>query len=120
MDGQLTSDEFCVAMHLVDMAKSGQLLPQKLPPELVPPSFRRGRSGSASMPVAASVPQGSVPAPLPPPAAVSSVAATLPSEFEFFFFSQYNKSLQFHFIHYDLYSFIVYASLVALLFSHTM
>ncbi len=45
-DGRLTQDEFCVSMHLADMAKAGQVLPASLPPHLVPPSFRRGRSGS--------------------------------------------------------------------------
>ncbi|XP_022081647.1 intersectin-1-like isoform X2 [Acanthaster planci] len=47
-DGRLTQDEFCVAMHLADMAKSGQTLPVTLPMHLVPPSFRRARSGSAT------------------------------------------------------------------------
>ncbi|XP_013413935.1 intersectin-1 [Lingula anatina] len=46
-DGKLTSEEFCLAMHLSDMAKSGQTLPATLPPDLLPPSYRRGRSGSA-------------------------------------------------------------------------
>ncbi|KAK2154784.1 hypothetical protein LSH36_257g02045 [Paralvinella palmiformis] len=41
-DGRLTNEEFCLAMHLVDMAKSGQPVPQKLPPNLIPPSYRRG------------------------------------------------------------------------------
>ncbi|XP_038078610.1 intersectin-1-like [Patiria miniata] len=45
-DGRLTQDEFCVAMYLADMSKSGQTLPATLPMHLVPPSFRRGRSGS--------------------------------------------------------------------------
>uniref|UniRef100_A0A672GLI6 Intersectin 2b n=1 Tax=Salarias fasciatus TaxID=181472 RepID=A0A672GLI6_SALFA len=37
-DGKLTAEEFILAMHLVDMAKSGQVLPLTLPNELVPPS----------------------------------------------------------------------------------
>ncbi|XP_033111620.1 intersectin-1-like [Anneissia japonica] len=41
-DGKLTSEEFCLAMHLVDVAKSGAPLPKTLPPELIPPSYRRG------------------------------------------------------------------------------
>ncbi|KAL3883381.1 hypothetical protein ACJMK2_029651 [Sinanodonta woodiana] len=44
-DGQLTCDEFCIAMHLIDIAKMGQALPPKLPPELLPPSTK-GRAGS--------------------------------------------------------------------------
>ncbi|XP_048105795.1 intersectin-2a isoform X3 [Alosa alosa] len=39
-DGQLQADEFILAMHLVDLAKTGQPLPLSLPLELVPPSFR--------------------------------------------------------------------------------
>lgn len=39
-DGQLRAEEFILAMHLVDMAKTGQPLPLTLPPDLVPPSLR--------------------------------------------------------------------------------
>lgn len=39
-DGKLNVEEFVLAMHLVDMAKSGQPLPLTLPTELVPPSQR--------------------------------------------------------------------------------
>ncbi|KAG7265896.1 hypothetical protein CRUP_009500 [Coryphaenoides rupestris] len=39
-DGQLRADEFILAMHLVDMAKSGHPLPLSLPQDLVPPSLR--------------------------------------------------------------------------------
>ncbi|XP_031177752.1 intersectin-2a isoform X9 [Sander lucioperca] len=41
-DGQLQADEFILAMHLVDMAKTGRPLPLTLPQDLVPPSFRGG------------------------------------------------------------------------------
>ena len=44
-DGKLTCDEFCLAMHLSELARSGATLPPKLPPELVPASMR-GRAGS--------------------------------------------------------------------------
>ncbi|XP_041351403.1 intersectin-1-like isoform X5 [Gigantopelta aegis] len=44
-DGKLTCDEFCIAMHLSDLARSGVTLPPKLPAELVPASMR-GRAGS--------------------------------------------------------------------------
>uniref|UniRef100_A0A669EBH7 Intersectin 2b n=1 Tax=Oreochromis niloticus TaxID=8128 RepID=A0A669EBH7_ORENI len=37
-DGKLQAEEFILAMHLVDLAKSGQPLPLTLPTELVPPS----------------------------------------------------------------------------------
>ncbi|XP_037541744.1 intersectin-2a [Nematolebias whitei] len=41
-DGQLRADEFILAMHLVDMAKTGHPLPLTLPQDLVPPSLRGG------------------------------------------------------------------------------
>jgi len=39
-DGKLKAEEFILAMHLVDVAKSGHPLPLILPTELVPPSHR--------------------------------------------------------------------------------
>ncbi|XP_069058591.1 intersectin-1 isoform X3 [Pleurodeles waltl] len=39
-DGKLTAEEFILAMHLIDMAMSGQPLPPVLPPEYIPPTFR--------------------------------------------------------------------------------
>uniref|UniRef100_A0A8C7KGX9 Intersectin 2b n=1 Tax=Oncorhynchus kisutch TaxID=8019 RepID=A0A8C7KGX9_ONCKI len=40
-DGKLRGEEFILAMHLVDMAKTAQPLPLTLPIELIPPSQRR-------------------------------------------------------------------------------
>ncbi|XP_075994783.1 intersectin-2-like [Genypterus blacodes] len=45
-DGQLRADEFILAMHLVDMAKTGRPLPLTLPQDLIPPSFRGGGKSS--------------------------------------------------------------------------
>lgn len=45
-DGKLTAEEFILAMHLIDLAMSGQPLPAVLPADMIPPSFRRTRSGS--------------------------------------------------------------------------
>ncbi|KAM8975535.1 intersectin-1 isoform 2-T2 [Pelodytes ibericus] len=45
-DGKLMAEEFILAMHLIDVAMSGQSLPPALPPDYIPPSFRRVRSGS--------------------------------------------------------------------------
>uniref|UniRef100_A0A4W5KKL6 EH domain-containing protein n=1 Tax=Hucho hucho TaxID=62062 RepID=A0A4W5KKL6_9TELE len=39
-DGTLRGEEFILAMHLVDVAKTGQPLPLTLPTELIPPSER--------------------------------------------------------------------------------
>ena len=56
-DGNLSLDEFCVAMHLIDQAKSGFVLPVTLPPELVPPSQRKMRRTSevSALPAASSI-----------------------------------------------------------------
>lgn len=47
-DGRLSSEEFCVAMHLSDCVKVGDKLPASLPPDLIPPSFRMKRSSLTS------------------------------------------------------------------------
>ncbi|KAK6294828.1 hypothetical protein J4Q44_G00340540, partial [Coregonus suidteri] len=39
-DGQLRAEEFILAMHLVDMVKTGRPLPLTLPSDLVPPYLR--------------------------------------------------------------------------------
>ncbi|XP_019727041.1 intersectin-2a isoform X1 [Hippocampus comes] len=41
-DGQLRADEFILAMHLVDTAKTGRPLPLTLPQDLIPPPLRGG------------------------------------------------------------------------------
>ncbi|XP_063218277.1 intersectin-1 isoform X2 [Bacillus rossius redtenbacheri] len=45
-DGRLSCDEFVLGMHLCDQARAGEKIPAALPPELVPPTFRRARQGS--------------------------------------------------------------------------
>lgn len=45
-DGRLGSEEFVLAMHLCDIAKAGETIPTTIPPELVPPTFRRQRQSS--------------------------------------------------------------------------
>ncbi|XP_041649408.1 intersectin-2b isoform X2 [Cheilinus undulatus] len=52
-DGKLKAEEFILAMHLVDVAKTGQPLPLTLPAELVPPSGRAAVNGSSASPYAA-------------------------------------------------------------------
>lgn len=47
-DGRLSCEEFVLAMHLCDMARSGEKIPVPLPPDLVPPSLRRQRQNSLS------------------------------------------------------------------------
>ncbi|KAL4797436.1 hypothetical protein BDV19DRAFT_358774 [Aspergillus venezuelensis] len=64
-DGQLTRDEFAVAMYLIRQQYTNKgPIPQALPPALIPPSMRRPTSAQAApipTPVVASQP----PAPLP-------------------------------------------------------
>lgn len=71
-DGQLTKDEFAVAMYLVRSQRTGkEPLPQTLPPALIPPSMRRPTAAQAvPAPVAA-------PAAPPPPPSVRSAADDL-------------------------------------------
>uniref|UniRef100_A0A8C3D9S5 Intersectin-1 n=1 Tax=Corvus moneduloides TaxID=1196302 RepID=A0A8C3D9S5_CORMO len=49
-DGKLTAEEFILAMHLIDVAMSGQPLPPALPPEYIPPSFRYSVSVDQRLP----------------------------------------------------------------------
>ncbi|XP_011639535.1 intersectin-1 isoform X5 [Pogonomyrmex barbatus] len=48
-DGRLGSEEFVLAMHLCDIAKLGEKIPTTLPPELIPPTFRRQRQTSLTL-----------------------------------------------------------------------
>nr|XP_023015070.1 intersectin-1 isoform X3 [Leptinotarsa decemlineata] len=47
-DGRLGSEEFVLAMHLCEQAALGHPPPAKLPPDLIPPTFRRTRTTSVS------------------------------------------------------------------------
>lgn len=73
-DGQLTKDEFAVAMYLVRLQRSGkEALPQVLPLALIPPSMRGLNTGQVSAaPAVAPVPAA---APTPGPALVAAAAA---------------------------------------------
>lgn len=48
-DGRLGCEEFVLAMYLCEMASMGEQIPTKLPPELIPPSFRKGVSRHGSI-----------------------------------------------------------------------
>lgn len=73
-DGQLTKDEFAVAMYLVRQQRGGrEPLPQTLPPALIPPSMRRPNSGYVA-PAAAPAPAPTqVAAPAPPRSAADDL-----------------------------------------------
>ena len=62
-DGKLTCDEFCIAMHLSDMARLGRALPPKLPPELMPSKARAGSFGPGTGGIAGAMPAGALPPP---------------------------------------------------------
>ena len=51
-DGRLGCDEFVLAMYLCEIASQGEPIPAKLPPELVPPSFRKSASRHGSVTLA--------------------------------------------------------------------
>ncbi|XP_052244343.1 intersectin-1-like isoform X3 [Dreissena polymorpha] len=44
-DGMLDCEEFCIALHLCDVVKTGTPLPSFLPPELIPSKARAGSFG---------------------------------------------------------------------------
>lgn len=48
-DGRLGCEEFVLAMYLCDMALQGEAIPAKLPPELIPPTFRKSTSRHGSI-----------------------------------------------------------------------
>ncbi|XP_058167695.1 intersectin-1 [Anopheles ziemanni] len=48
-DGRLGCEEFVLAMYLCDMAAAGEKVPTTLPPDLVPPSFRKTSSRHGSV-----------------------------------------------------------------------
>ena len=50
-DGQLNIEEFALAMHFVELAKCGQVLPPTVPPELLPPSFQSRQAPNTFSPV---------------------------------------------------------------------
>jgi len=54
-DGNLSPEEFCIAMYLADLAKSGQSLPLVLPRELTPSSGKRVRHNSGPSASAGSI-----------------------------------------------------------------
>ncbi|KAJ5280489.1 hypothetical protein N7478_005861 [Penicillium angulare] len=68
-DGQLTREEFAVAMYLVRLQRTGKdPIPQVLPPALIPPNMRRQAPAPAQVPAPAP-PAPAPPAPLPRSAA---------------------------------------------------
>lgn len=48
-DGRLGCEEFVLAMYLCDLALQGEKIPAALPPELIPPSFRKTTSRHGSV-----------------------------------------------------------------------
>lgn len=47
-DGRLGCEEFVLAMYLCELGTQGKPIPSKLPPELIPPSFRKSASRHGS------------------------------------------------------------------------
>ncbi|KAK6187699.1 hypothetical protein SNE40_005666 [Patella caerulea] len=65
-DGKLTCDEFCIAMHLSDVARLGRPLPPRLPQELFPVGMKPPVTGGFVAPVSG-VSSISAPGGPPPP-----------------------------------------------------
>jgi epidermal growth factor receptor substrate 15 len=63
-EGQLSRDEFAVAMYLIRQQRKGDQLPTTLPPSLIPPSLRTAANQSVPVPT-----QAAPPAPQPKSAA---------------------------------------------------
>jgi epidermal growth factor receptor substrate 15 len=63
-EGQLSRDEFAVAMYLIRQQRKGDQLPTTLPPNLIPPSLRTAANQSVQVP-----PASAPPAPQPKSAA---------------------------------------------------
>ncbi|CAG5123529.1 unnamed protein product, partial [Candidula unifasciata] len=56
-DGKLTCDEYCIAMHLSELARMGHVLPAALPAELMPAKVRSGSTTSSPLSSAVAGPQ---------------------------------------------------------------
>lgn len=77
-DGRLVPDEFIVALHYVAIAKSGKQVPASLPPDIVPPSYRKQQKPPSSESPAEKQ-LASLPRPTSkPPAGVTKVPAIQP------------------------------------------
>jgi epidermal growth factor receptor substrate 15 len=63
-EGQLSRDEFAVAMYLIRQQRKGDALPTTLPPSLIPPSLRTAANQAVPVPA-----QAAPPAPQPKSAA---------------------------------------------------
>lgn len=48
-DGRLSCEEFVLAMHLCDLARSGEKIQVPLPQDLIPPTLRRQRQNSLTV-----------------------------------------------------------------------
>uniref|UniRef100_A0A1B6C8A9 Intersectin-1 n=1 Tax=Clastoptera arizonana TaxID=38151 RepID=A0A1B6C8A9_9HEMI len=49
VDGKLSCEEFVLAMHLCDLARTGETIPASLSHDLIPPTFRRYRQNSLTV-----------------------------------------------------------------------
>ncbi|KAL1459615.1 hypothetical protein WDU94_011579 [Cyamophila willieti] len=58
-DGQLSCDEFVLALHLCDLAKAGEKITVPLPLDMIPPAFRRQRQNSLTQAANAAASAGS-------------------------------------------------------------
>uniref|UniRef100_A0A8R1I131 Epidermal growth factor receptor substrate 15-like 1 n=2 Tax=Caenorhabditis japonica TaxID=281687 RepID=A0A8R1I131_CAEJA len=78
--GQLNLEQFSLTMHLMEMAKRGEV-PAELPPHLIPPSFRQPETTAAAPPLPHQPPQ-SVSTPQLPEATSMEIKEALEGENE--------------------------------------
>lgn len=76
-NGKLSCDEFIVSGYLCDLASKGEPLPAKLPPDIVPPSFRPGGA-----PIPASVAPGVAGSAVSTPGSSRAESVVSPTTFE--------------------------------------
>lgn len=81
-DGRLGCEEFVLAMYLCDLVASGEPIPAKLPPDLIPPSFRKPASRHGSIPSATNSRHGSVSSQGAPPIVESDFTHYSQTSFE--------------------------------------
>ena len=70
-EGQLSKDEFAVAMYLIRQQRKGDQLPTTLPPNLIPPSLRT--AANQAVPPAATQPAPPIPRAPPPKSAADDL-----------------------------------------------
>lgn len=82
-DGRLSCDEFVLAMHLCETIRIGEKIPDVLPPELVPPTFRRPSLATTVAPIGTATTEAILTGSMPTsPSSVDELKMLSPTSFE--------------------------------------